>query len=245
LGFRGDAMKTSATELMALIDVAKLASEATRVASEAKTLMAGEHLVELREQMLAKSEQISAAQGELEELERELKRQETDLELVLKRIEKDQAALNATSSAKDAVGISHELETLAARQSALEDQELELMETIERARATLAGHRLERQQLDEAFSSETAATEAKVSELRAEHQSLIDEVKSLRSRVSPELLEIFDARARRGVPIGRLVKTVCGACQMGLTATAISQLNSAATDEVKFCPECAAILVIS
>jgi predicted nucleic acid-binding Zn-ribbon protein len=238
-------MKTSATELMALLDVAKLASEATRVASDAKTLIAGEHLADLREQMLAKSEQISAARAALEELERELKRQEADLELVLRRVEKDQAALISTSSAKDAVGISHELETLAKRQAALEDQELELMETIENAKTELAGLQLERQQLEAEVNAETSLTEQKISGLRAEHQSLIDQVKQLRSEVSGELLEIFDARAKRGVPIGRLVKTVCGACQMGLTSTAVSNLNSAATDEVKFCPECAAILVLA
>jgi predicted nucleic acid-binding Zn-ribbon protein len=238
-------MKTSTTELMALLDVAKLASEAARIASEAKTLIAGEHLADLREQMLAKSEQISASRASLEELERELKRQEGDLELVLKRIEKDQTALISTSSAKDAVGISHELETLATRQAALENQELELMQTIENAQTELSGLQLERQQLEQAVSAEAALTEQKIAELRAEHQSLIEQVKRLRSQVSAELLEIFDARAKRGVPIGRLVKTVCGACQMGLTATAVSQLNSSASDEVKFCPECAAILVIA
>jgi predicted nucleic acid-binding Zn-ribbon protein len=238
-------MKTSSTELVALLEVAKLASEAARVASEAKTLIAGEHLVDLREQMLAKSEQISASRAALEELERELKRQEGDLELVLQRIEKDQAALISTSSPKDAVGISHELETLAARQSALEDQELELMQTIENAKTELAGLQLERQQLEVAVETEAAQTEQKISQLRAEHQSLIDQVKRLRGQVSAELLEVFDTRAKRGVPIGRLVKTVCGACQMGLTATAVSQLNSSASDEVKFCPECAAILVIA
>ena len=238
-------MKTSSTELVALLEVAKLASEAARVASEAKTLIAGEHLVDLREQMLAKSEQISAARGALEELERELKRQEADLELVLKRIEKDQAALIATSSPKDAIGISHELETLAARQSALEDQELELMQTIESSQAELAGLQHERQQLEDALSAAAAATDDKIAQLKIEHKSMIDQVKQLRSQVSAELLEVFDARAKRGVPIGRLLKTVCGACQMGLTATAVAQLNSSAADEVKFCPECAAILVIS
>jgi len=238
-------MKTSSTELVALLEVAKLASEAARVASEAKTLIAGEHLIELREQMLAKSEQISASRAALEELERELKRQEADLELVLKRIEKDQAALISTSSPKDAVGISHELETLAARQSALEDQELELMQTIESAQTELAGLQLERQQLEDALSAAAAATDDKIAQLKIEHQSMIDQVKQLRGQVSAEVLEVFDARAKRGVPIGRLLKTVCGACQMGLTATAVAQLNSSATDEVKFCPECAAILVIS
>jgi len=238
-------MKTSTTELMALLEVAKLASEAARVASDAKTLISGEHLVELRDQMLAKSERISESRAALEELERELKRQEADLELVLKRIDKDQSALASTSSPKDALGISHELETLAARQVALEDQELELMQTIENAKTELSALQLERQQLEDAISAATAATDEKVAQLRAEHASLIEQVKLLRSQVSAELLETFDARAKRGVPIGRLVKTVCGACQMGLTATAVAQLNNSASEEVKFCPECQAILVIA
>jgi predicted nucleic acid-binding Zn-ribbon protein len=244
MGFCGDAVKVAKNQLEQLLEIAKLANDTSRIAEAAKKLLSGEALSQLSEELLACSERVSAAMSKTEELGREIARHEGDLVTVLRRIEVDEKRLNETSSPKDAVGISHELETLAKRQRELEDQQLEVMNDLEGAETELAEAKSVRDQTEQQLASLRSNRADEVARLKSEHSALIDKVKVLRSGLPIELLEIFDARAKRGVPIGRLVKATCGACHMGLTSTAVGVLNQPG-DELKFCPECAAILVVA
>jgi uncharacterized protein len=244
MGFRGDAMKVQDDQLNLLLEIAQLASEAIRIANSAKRLLSGEAISELNEQLLAASEQVTAGLTHQEELKRELSRHEGDLEMVLRRIAVDQKRINETSNPKDAVGISHELETLAKRQLELEDQELEIMSQLEAADAELSRLTAVREEIEAQLTALRADTKTEVEHLKAEHAAVMNQIKTSREQIAPELLEVFDAKSKRGVPIGRLVKGTCGACHMGLTSTAVSAMHQAA-GELKICPECTAILVVA
>lgn len=244
MGFCGDAVKVTSQELEQLLEIASMASDASRIAETAKKLMSGEALQELAEKLLSCSERVSLALARTEELGREVSRHEDDLRTVMRRIETDQRRLNETSSPKDAVGISHELETLARRQRELEDLQLEVMSQLEVAESDLAEAKAERDATEERLRELRADTQARVAELKAEHVALIDSIKRLRAGLPADLLEVFDAKAKRGAPVARLVKATCGACHMGLTSTAVAALSQAG-DELKTCPECAAILVVA
>ena len=78
---------------------------------------------------------------ELESIRSELARAESDVSLVDARIAQDSQRLEHTSSAKDALGLEHELESLRTRRSNLEDIELAIMEKLEPAEAWSGGHR--------------------------------------------------------------------------------------------------------
>jgi uncharacterized protein len=244
MGFRGDAMKIQKDQLSSLLEIAQLATEATRIANQAKRLLSGDAISDLNDQLLAASERVAEGLGRQEELKRELSRHEGDLEIVLKRIDIDQKRLNETSSPKDAVGISHELETLAKRQAELEDQELEIMSQLEVVEAELADLVGQRSTIEAQLANLRSDTKTEVESLKSEHTQVLAQIKSLREQVEAELLEVFDAKAKRGVPIGRLVKGTCGACHMGLTSTAVSALHQN-PDDLKLCPECTAILVVA
>jgi uncharacterized protein len=244
MGFCGDAVKVAMHQLETLLEIAALASDTSRIAEAAKKLMNGEALQSLSDELLACSERVSAALSKTEELTREVGRHESDLATVLRRIELDQKRLNETSNPRDAVGISHELETLAKRQSELEDLQLAVMSDLEAAELELTEAKSVRDDTEIALADLRANTQDQVAQLKTEHSALIERVKQLRTQLPSDLLELFDARAKRGVPIGRLVRATCGACHMGLTSTAVSALNQTG-DELKFCPECAAILVVA
>jgi predicted nucleic acid-binding Zn-ribbon protein len=82
---------------------------------------------------------VVRAQTEVNDLGREVKRMEADVETVRQREAKDQRLLDSGSvSPKEMTNLQHELDSLKRRQSDLEDQELELMERLEEAEATLA-----------------------------------------------------------------------------------------------------------
>lgn len=244
MGFCGDAVKVAANQLDDLLEIARLANEASRIAEAAKRLLSGDAVQLLVDEALGASERVSAALNSTEELKRELRRHESDLDTVLRRIETDQKRLNETSSPKDAVGISHELDTLAKRQRELEDQQLDVMADLEASELALAEAILVRDDSELRLADLRANTKDQIVNLKLEHSSLIESAKRLRAELPAELLEVFDSRAKRGVPIGKLVKATCGACHMGLTSTAVSALNRAG-DELRFCPECAAILVVA
>ncbi len=239
----GDAMKVKSQELETLFALQELLISNRKIESSAKQLATGSDLEAARAAQLENSAEISQARSEHEALVRELERLEADLALVNKRITSDKDRLSKTAVARDAIGIQHDLETLAKRASDLEDVELELMER--KSESDVRMHELE--VLGEKLEQELQITKARVqlelSELKTQHQAQLKSIEELRKQVSEELLARFDARFARGLAVGRLQKNTCTACNMSITATALADLHQVAQDEVASCPECQAILI--
>jgi predicted nucleic acid-binding Zn-ribbon protein len=236
-------MKVKSQELETLSALQELLISNRKLESSAKQLATGSDLEAARAAQLENSAEISQARSEHEALVRELERLEADLALVNKRITSDKDRLSKTAVARDAIGIQHELETLAKRASDLEDVELELMER--KSESDVRMHELE--VLGEKLEQELQITKARVqlelSELKTQHQAQLKSIEELRKQVSEELLARFDARFARGLAVGRLQKNTCTACNMSITATALADLHQVAQDEVASCPECQAILI--
>ena len=236
-------MKVKSQELETLFALQELLISNRKIESSAKQLATGSDLEAARAAQLENSAEISQARSEHEALVRELERLEADLALVNKRITSDKDRLSKTAVARDAIGIQHELETLAKRASDLEDVELELMER--KSESDVRMHELE--VLGEKLEQELQITKARVqlelSELKTQHQAQLKSIEELRKQVSEELLARFDARFARGLAVGRLQKNTCTACNMSITATALADLHQVAQDEVAGCPECQAILI--
>lgn len=236
-------MKVKSQELETLFALQELLISNRKIESSAKQLATGSDLEAARAAQLENSAEISQARSEHEALVRELERLEADLALVNKRITSDKDRLSKTAVARDAIGIQHELETLAKRASDLEDVELELLER--KSESDVRMHELE--VLGEKLEQELQITKARVqlelSELKTQHQAQLKSIEELRKQVSEELLARFDARFARGLAVGRLQKNTCTACNMSITATALADLHQVAQDEVASCPECQAILI--
>lgn len=90
------------------------------------------------EEFAARSADLERARMEtgvvVSDTRRELAKAETDVEQVSARAERDRNRLETgAGSAKDLQALTHELESLGRRQSALEEIELEVMERLETA----------------------------------------------------------------------------------------------------------------
>ena len=73
-----------------------------------------------------------AAETELSDVKRGLNRAETDVEQVVSRITRDETRLGSgTGTAKELEQLQHELVSLAARRSELEEVELEIMMRVD------------------------------------------------------------------------------------------------------------------
>ena len=236
-------MKATETQQADLLSLANLDLQIARSKAAIKNLSTGSQFADLREAQRGLAAKLIDARNALDTVELELKRSETDLKLVEDRIAKDQVRLNSTNNPKDAQGIQSELESLARRKSDLEDIELAILDQQEAAKAAFATVAVDKAAVDDDLSKGEDSNEAEIMKLRSGLDLLTNDRAKQAARISSELIELYDKKASRGVPVARLLGRECGACRISLGATAFNEVESLARDEIATCPECQAILV--
>lgn len=236
-------MKVNSSELETLFEIQRDILAQRKLVAEANEIRGGGEIDQVRDRIANLSEAISDQRLRDEELERDLKRLENDVELVENRLKKDNQRLNESSSSKDIAGIQVEIESLKSRLSKLEDDELELMDQVEISKAELTRLQAEHQSAEAELEAAKSDLQQKLAGLKQDSDRLISEIQSLKTQVTGELLELFEARLAKGIAIGRLTGSNCSACNMSLNSTAMSEISAVAEDELCSCPECGAILV--
>ena len=236
-------MKASEAQQADLLSLANLDHEISRSKAAIKNLSSGAQFTQMREAQRDLAAKLINARNALDTVELELKRSETDLDLVEQRIAKDIARLNTTNNSKDAQGIQSELESLKRRKSDLEDIELAILDQKEEASAAYATVASDKSIVDEELSDAEDRNEAEIMKLRSGLDLLSNDRAQQAARLSSELMELYEKKASRGVPVGRLVGRDCGACHISLGATALNEVQSLPRDEIATCPECQAILI--
>lgn len=173
---------------------------------------------------------------------------DADVEQVRNRRDRDQQRLDAgQGSAKDLGNLIHELESLAQRQSDLEDAELEAMEAVEEAQAAVDALEREvaalgekRDALTRTLGEATAGLDSTVAGLTAQRATVLPDV--------PEaLLTLYDrirqSASGAGIGAAALQDGRCSGCRMSMSPTELSRVNGLPADEVARCEECRRILV--
>jgi uncharacterized protein len=228
-----------------LLDLAEVDAELSRLAHRRRTLPEHAELTAAESAVRAAKDKLVEVETAAADLDRDIRRLERDVDGVRSRTERDNQMLaGAGISAKQAADLQHELETLARRQSVLEDEQLEVMEQREAVGA------------DVEHSSGVLATAerelASVTERRDTALADIDAAETGRRRAREEVVATLPAdvlgayerrREQRGVGAAALVARRCQACRLELDRTAISELKSAPADELVNCEECGVILV--
>ena len=236
-------MKASDNQQADLLALANLDLEITRAKVSLNNLTSGEAFSQLRQAQRDAAAALIEARNALDGVELELTRAEADLQLVEHRIQKDNLRLNQTSSPKDAQGIQSELDTLAKRKSELEDLELAVLERKENSEAAYKAVLSDKQSIDDELASKESANEAEIMKIRSGLDLSTAQRLQQAARIDQELVELYEKKATRGVAVGRLLGTECGACRMTIGATALAEINSLPRDEIATCPDCQAILV--
>ena len=236
-------MKASENQQADLLSLAGLDLEITRTKVSLAGLTNGEAFSVLRSKQREAAAGLIQSRNALDTVELELSRAEADLKLVEDRIAKDNLRLNQTSSAKDAQGIQSELETLTKRKSELEDLELAILERKEVAEAEFKTVMSDKQVIDEDLAKKEAVNEAEVMKLRSGLDLVTAQRAQQASRVDQELMDLYDKKAARGIPVGRLLGRECGACRITIGATSLTEILATPRDEIVTCPDCQAILV--
>jgi uncharacterized protein len=203
-------------------------------------------LVQLKARSAALDADLVRSETALGDVEREVAKAEADVQLVRDRAARDQARLDVgTGTAKDLQALQHELQSLARRQSELEDIELGVMERAETLEGQVARLRAERAELDQQVRHVTAARDAALAELDAEAGTVAAPRTDLTAEVGDELLALYEKirASSGGTGAAALRQRRCGGCQLELNPVEIGRIRSAASDEVLRCEECRRILV--
>jgi len=236
-------MKASAEKQEQVLRLAELDQQIGSTESKISDLNSGTHIAQLRQQLILASEALLQSRTELDNIETELRRSENDIELVEKRIDQDNQRLQSSSSHKDAEGIQHELVSLKARLSNLEDVELEILERKENAKTNVENLSAAREQAqvsvreaEDAVASELVKLQSGLELLKSEHGKVL-------SNLDEELAALYVRKASRGIAAARLIGRDCNACRIALTSAAYEDVIATPRDEIATCTNCQAILI--
>jgi predicted nucleic acid-binding Zn-ribbon protein len=238
-------MKAEPAVQRRLLDLADVDTELNRLAHRRTSLPEHAELTAAEAAVRTAKDAVVEAETNAGDLDRDIRRIERDVEGVRTRTARDNQLLSGAGiGAKQATELQHELETLARRQSVLEDEQLEIMEQREALEAHL-GHA--RATLDAAEKEVTAIVERRDTALLD-----IDAGETGRRRARDEVVATLPAdllaayekrRAQQGTGAALLLARRCQACRLELDRTAVSDLRAAAPDQIVHCEECGVILV--
>jgi uncharacterized protein len=194
----------------------------------------------------ALTEQVVRVETEVRDLQREVKRLEGDVDTVRQRAAKDQKLLDGGSvSAKQMTDLQHELESLARRQSDLEDTELELMEQLETAENALTaaqeGQRAAQAARERAEQLRDDAL-ADIADQTASHEKARTEAAAT---IPADLLALYERiRTHTGGTGAAMLKArQCQGCRIELFGKELAAVRNADPHEVVRCDNCGRILV--
>jgi len=239
-------LKADPTRQLRLLDLQAVDTRLDQVAHAKATLPLLTELAALEQRGRAVDTELVNARTALGDVQREVDKAEADVQLVRERAARDQSRLDSgTGSAKDLQALQHEVASLARRQSALEDVELEVMERAEALGAQVTALEATRAELTTQLAAATAARDAAVGDLDAEGAQVAGRRDGLLAGVGDDLVALYEKVRRNsgGTGAAELKQRRCGGCRLELNPQEMNRITAAPADEVLRCEECSRILV--
>ncbi len=239
-------MRASIEDQRRLLEVQALDTRLARLAHERRTLQVLAEIITLERAARDIEVERVRALTRLSDLKRDLTRVEDDVDQIRQRAARYQARIDAAgASAKDVRAMQQEVEMLANRTSALEDQQLEQMEAVEAVEEEIA-------RLDTRAGENAAVTRERTGVRDAEFRRIDDIADDVRARrdalaatLPADLVKLYDeVRIETG---GLGAVALYGARTEGanieLPLTELAEIRAAAPDVVVTSEEHGYILV--
>ena len=146
---------------------------------------------------------------------------------------------------KDLERMQHELESLERRITSLEDEELEVMATLEDAQRNLDSLTAQVTAADERLAVLAASRDEKAVEIDKELAELEARRTPVVAEVPADLLALYEKlrAAKGGVGAAALRARQCGGCRLTIDHAELALIAQKPDDEVVRCEECQRILV--
>jgi uncharacterized protein len=229
-----------------LLDVQAHDTRLSQIAHRQKAMPEHAEIEQLQTRLAAIDAELVVARTAATDLGRELAKAEGDVEQVRTRAARNQARLDSgQGNAKDLQGLQHELDSLANRQSVLEDVELEIMERQEVAAAALATASAEHDKVAAQLVEVQARRDKALAELEAEAQTERQARTNAAAGIPAALIALYEKIREQsdGVGAARLYQRRCEGCRLSVPPNDLNTIRSAPLDEVIRCEECRRILV--
>ena len=230
---------------MTLLEVQRHDLEIDRARHRRATLAEAARVTELEASARTLDDDITRATVEVSDLEAEQRKADADVDLVRQRAVKDRELLETINDAKQLSNLQHELESLARRQSELEDVELEVMERLDAAQKSHADLLARRESLAGELDTARTALDNALADLADDERIATQARAAAAEGVPADLLALYDKlRADNGgIGAAALHRGRCEGCRIELTPVDLGRIREAPEAEVIRCEECRRILV--
>jgi hypothetical protein len=229
-----------------LLDLQSHDSALARLEHRRRTLPELAVITDADTRLAALRNDLVRAETEVSDLDRELRRLENDVEQVRTRSARDQQRMQSGAVvAKELESLQHEVDTLARRQSDLEDTELEVMERREDAEGRTSVVRAEVEKVTAARDDAEAARDAAFAEIDAEAAADTGARAATATELPADLIALYEKirAVSGGVGAAALKHRRCEGCRLDLLGSELRAAQAAAPDEVLRCENCRRILV--
>ncbi len=198
-------------------------------------------VVKTLEEIEEKSKQISALRSNCEVEMQKLSDEDVQL---AKRSKDLQAEIGVTADFRMVDRLNRDLEGIGKRRNKIEFEHDKLVERSEKI-STLEDQVQSVRQKHEADEKKLRNKIAESEEsVRAEMEKLDSKHKKIASKLSSELLDLYDktAASKGGIAVGVLQDNHCSACRIEFPEGKLTHLN--AGPEITKCPQCHRILIV-
>ncbi|MBA2323928.1 MAG: hypothetical protein H0V92_07965 [Pseudonocardiales bacterium] len=228
-----------------LLQLAEVDTELSRIDHRRRTMPELAEITEAERTVQQRKDTVVEVDTAAGDLDRDIRRLERDVDGVRARVDRDQGLLAGCGvSAKQAVDLQHELETLARRQGILEDELLEIMEQREATGANLDNARVELAAAEQVLADAAGRRDVALTDLDAAEAGRRRDRESLVAELPVDLLGLYDKlREQTGTGAALLRARHCGACRLEIDRAELSAAKSAAPGAVLRHEECGVIMV--
>ncbi|MGI8880417.1 MAG: zinc ribbon domain-containing protein [Jatrophihabitans sp.] len=231
---------------LALLSLQGIDSQLSQLSHRRKTLPSLAVLADCHQRGTELHSRTVELSTSLKDIATEQSRMEADIDMVRQRETRDQQRLASGGiPAKELTGLEHELETLKRRQSALEDEALEIMEQRETVETDLTAAQAAEAVVADQRAAAEAERDAAFAEIDAVVRSKQAEREPLAATISADLIAMYDKirDTRDGVGAAALKQRRCEGCRIELAGSELNAVRAAAPDDVVRCDNCRRILV--
>ncbi len=239
-------MKAAPSDQLQILDIQRMDFAVATLGNKLAALPEIVELLATTQRMTVVRDLAIAAETQISDIKRELLRSEADVEQVTTRLDRDDKRLaDGSTSAKELEKLQHEVQTLLARRSELEEVELEIMLRIDSIKERLQELKVEEATLKSAAEEIHGRKVAASFAIESEIASLIEERKAITATVDGALLELYEKirSNNHGTGAAAMREGRCDGCHLAINSVEISRIKTLPSDEVVRCEECRCILV--
>lgn len=241
------AVTATAVEQKELLDVQNFDTKLMQLAHKRAGLPELKETQDLEIELGSIDMRLVAAKTEASDLSLALRKAENDVEQVATRVTKNHVRLEdgSVTSAKELEALQHEVVSLKARQSELEEVELEVMERLEETKSVIEALLAEKSVTEENLEQAVTVRDALLAEIDDESADLLAQRQAIAINLPTDLMALYEkVRADHGgVGAAHLHRGACQGCRIALDATELDRIRNLPSENVVRCEECRRILI--